>query len=111
MSGSALAGVEGMKPTTATRALPDTRVISRFRAFSTSRRSPCYVVRLPGELTDSGTTFALPPHRGGFTPVVVVRARPPVGSPAPGPANRSETQRGGREDPSDPRSGHLSATR
>jgi len=28
--------------------------------------------------------------------MVVVRARPPVGSPAPGPANRTETQRGGR---------------
>src|SRR6478736_3219811 len=60
MFGSAWAGLDGMKPTAAIMAQPDRMVTSRFRLFCTSGRSPLYVVRLPGELTDSGTTFALP---------------------------------------------------
>src|SRR6478752_2360342 len=60
MFGSAWAGLDGMKPTAAIMAQPESMVMRRFRLFCTSRSSPLYVVRLPGELTDSGTTFALP---------------------------------------------------
>src|SRR3954471_19682229 len=64
MSGSACAGEEGIRPTAAIRVAPDRAVMSRLRPFCTSGRSPLHVVRLPGELTDSGTTFALPPLLG-----------------------------------------------
>src|SRR6478672_11794104 len=83
MFGSAWAGVEveGTTPTTAARASPDSaapngRAMVRFRPFSTSGRSPLRVVRLPGELTGSGTTgptpaprwHQVPPPCGRFTP-------------------------------------------
>ena len=71
MSGSAFAGDEGTKPTVAIMATPDSRVMSRFRPFSTSVALSLHVVRLPGELTDSGTTLPYLRICGGFTPVVV----------------------------------------
>src|SRR5687768_6726629 len=52
-----------MKPMVAASANPERAVMSRFRPCVTSGRSPLVVVRLPGELTGSGTTCPTPaPH-------------------------------------------------
>src|SRR4051795_5097880 len=109
MSGSACAGVEGIRPTTATRANPDRTVMKRFRPFCTSGRSPLHVVRLPGELTGSGTTFALPLlHAARITCLALQGIHPRLAAsrsplvPRLRAGEPAWTQRGDRADPTDP---------
>src|SRR6478609_4151638 len=56
MEGCACAEPPGMAPTVATSADAAMTVMRLFRPLSTRGRSPLHVVRLPGELTGSGTT-------------------------------------------------------
>src|SRR3954447_16875310 len=69
MEGCACAEPPGMAPTVATSADAAMTVMRLFRPLSTSGRSPLHVVRLPGELTGSGTTGPTPsPRRSGPPP-------------------------------------------
>src|SRR3954449_9571480 len=63
MLGLACALPPGMAPTVVTIAAAAMTVTRLFRPLSTSGRSPLHVVRLPGELTGSGTTGPTPPPR------------------------------------------------
>src|SRR4051794_37343227 len=56
-----------MNPTTVARASPERAVASRFRPCSTRREVSLHVVRLPGELTGSGTTCPTPAPRPGLS--------------------------------------------
>src|SRR6476619_5357675 len=76
MEGFACAEPPGMAPTVTTSEAAAMMVMRLFRPLSTSGRSPLRVVRLPGELTGSGTTgttpaprwHQVPPPCGRFTP-------------------------------------------
>src|SRR5215216_2425204 len=63
MEGCACAEPPGMAPTVATSEAAAMMVMRLFRPLSTSGRSPLRVVRLPGELTGSGTTGPTPSPR------------------------------------------------
>ena len=100
MSGSAWAG-----PGTGRRQQPSRRadraVMSRFRPFNTSGRSPLRVVRLPGELTGSGTTCPTPAPR--HTAVTALQGIHPRGVvPRLLTTKGPRTRRGARADPVDP---------